>query len=53
MAKTREAGAAEYEIWAALKGLEPLPRFLIIEQGSRLRRLRARSDKADNAQCEE
>ena len=49
--RLREAGAADYEIRPAVKGLESLLRSVILEQGARLRRLR--SDTAGQAQCEE
>ena len=51
VSRLREAGAADYEIRPAVKGLESLLRSVILEQGARLRRLR--SDTAGQAQCEE
>ena len=51
VSRLREAGAADYEIRPAVKGLESLLRSVILEQGDRLRRLR--SDRAGQAECEE
>ena len=38
VSRLREAGAADYEIRPAVKGLESLLRSVILEQGARLRR---------------
>ena len=44
VSRLREAGAAEYELRPALKGLESLLRSVITEQGLLVRRLRADRD---------